>query len=125
MKILFLDDDEDRQNIFFRKYLVFKKDGDVLVTTRTVEETIEALKTQGPFDVIDLDHDLGGRIFVKEVEGTGYQVALFIENELSEDLLPKHVIIHSYNPDGVRRMMESISKRVTSVQFIPFGSDSR
>lgn len=125
MKILFLDDDEVRQTMFFRKFLKFKQDGDILVTTRTVEETIEALKTKGPFDVIDLDHDLGGKIFVKEVEGTGYQVALFIENELPNELLPKHVIIHSYNPDGVRRMMESIAKRVTSVQYIPFGSDDK
>jgi len=125
MKILFLDDDEMRQTVFFRKFLEFKQDGDTLVTTRTVEETIDALKTKGPFDVIDLDHDLGGKIFVKEVEGTGYQVALFIENELSNELLPKHVIIHSYNPDGVKRMMESIGKRVTSVQYIPFGSDNR
>jgi len=122
MKTLFLDDDETRQSIFFRNWLKFKKDGDVLVQTRTVEETIDALKTQGPFDLVDLDHDLGGKTFVKEIEGTGYQVALFIETELDASLMPKHAIVHSYNPEGARRMMESLAKKITSVQFIPFGS---
>ena len=122
MKFLFLDDDEERQSKFYQKFLKFKKDEDVLIQTRTVEETIDALKTQGPFDILDLDHDLGGRIYVKEVEGTGYEVALFVENELPDELLPKHVIVHTFNPDGARRMMISLSKRVTSVQYIPFGS---
>ena len=120
MKILFLDDNENRQIHFYSEWSKNKKSEDLLFQTRTAKETIEVLKNESPFDVLSLDHDLGGKVFVKEVEETGYQVALFIENELAEKLLPSAVVIHSHNPAGSNRMRQALSKRNIKIYNIPY-----
>lgn len=123
MKILFLDDDENRHEVFSKKFHAGSSPDDSLVAVRTVNECVEALKSQGPFDKIFLDHDLGGQIYVKETEGTGYQVALFIESELDDELLPPKVIVHSYNQAGAFRMINAIRNRIYNARWVPFGPE--
>ena len=114
-KILFLDDDKNRQQEFKN---VFKVPGTVVDYVETAEEAIEALKNK-VYDVAFLDHDLGGKIFVKEVEGTGYEVALFIE-KMPPERRPYQVIIHSHNPAGASRMYEALKGSVSKLQVLPF-----
>lgn len=119
MKILFLDDDESRQSAFKEWFDEHKTDLDTLVQTRTANDTIKALKSNKLFDIVSLDHDLGGKVFVTETKETGYEVALYIER-MGKKKLPKSVVIHSFNPTGASRMMQAIKKRVPNTQYLPF-----
>lgn len=70
---------------------------------RTFEDGIEALKNEGPWDLLLLDHDLGQE---DGKDGTG------IVNWLEENknLMPKEVIIVSSNPVGRNRMRLVLDK---------------
>lgn len=66
---------------------------------RTSVEAIEAIKNGG-IGVVSLDHDLGD-----ESNGTGYEVAKFIEEgAFLGTLPPMEVRVHSANPVGASRM---------------------
>lgn len=70
----------------------------------TAEDAIQALSLikDKPWDMIFLDHDLGGRVFVSSSDpNTGYAVAEYISNN---DIDAKQIIIHSLNPAGAQRM---------------------
>jgi len=68
-----------------------------------VEDAKTALCTDGPFDLIFLDHDLDNRVFVdSEEENTGYQLAKYI----AENNVRGKIIIHSMNTYGAARMQE-------------------
>lgn len=98
MKILFLEDDENRIR---KARMAFV--GHKLVVVRTAQEAIATLKAQ-PFDVASLDHDLGGKQMTDSDENSGYAVAQFIaEMEARPD-----VIVHSFNPIGMARMVECL-----------------
>jgi hypothetical protein len=67
-------------------------------------EAIELLKTK-TVTVISLDHDLG------EGNGSGYEVATFIERGAYEGTLPEiEVFIHSQNAVGVKNMRQAIAQ---------------
>jgi ActR/RegA family two-component response regulator len=99
MKILFLDDDEMRTKQMKQALI-----GQDATFVSTASEAIAALKRVGPFDIASLDHDLGGQQMVESGPNTGYEVALFIINELTESMRPRRVILHSFNPAGVASM---------------------
>lgn len=101
MKILILDDDETRHEQFRTNFAKHQ-----LVHTYTVDEAIRALKIHR-FDCIMLDHDLGGKSFVKSggPEPTGYDVAVWIRSNL--DYKPE-IYIHSMNPAGAKLMQSVI-----------------
>lgn len=84
----------------------------------TAAETIRMLDTAPRFDELHLDHDLGGRVFVKDVEETGYEVVLHIAR-VPDERLPARVIIHTHNLEGARRMIACLGSRVR-VSHIPF-----
>ena len=98
MKILILDDDENRHTLFDLNYR-----GHELIHVRTAAEAIGFLKSE-TFDVACLDHDLGGMQMVDSwgTEPTGYDVAKWIA--MHPERKPKLIYIHSYNPDGARNM---------------------
>ncbi len=98
MKILILDDDTDRHAQFKLNYASHE-----LTHVLTADEAIEALK-HNIFDVVCLDHDLGGMQMVDSwgTEPTGYLVAKWIA--MNPDRKPKMIYIHSFNPDGARNM---------------------
>jgi hypothetical protein len=77
------------------------------VIARTYNEGIKALKSQGPFDILYLDHDLAsydeyGR------EKTGYDIMCFLEVNLR--YLPASIVVVSSNPVGRRNMEVVIDK---------------
>jgi CheY-like chemotaxis protein len=97
MKILILEDNTERVNIF-RKNLEHEHE---LHFYDQVEDAKTALDALGPFDIIYLDHDLDGRVFVDSEEpNTGYQLARYI----AENNVGGKIILHTMNPWGAARM---------------------
>jgi len=117
MKILFLDDDANR-HVTFRAVVAGKHEGPEYLYATTVEEAIEILDNN-LIDIAFLDHDLGGRIYVSETEGTGYEVALHIA-DMEKSLRPKSIIVHSVNSAGAYRMIGCLQDAVDNVIYIPF-----
>lgn len=115
-RYLFLDDDPHRHRIFAREAY-----GTFFIPVWTAQECQEALLKNDPFDCVFLDHDLGGQVFVKEVENTGTQVALFIRDELPDERFPTRIIIHSHNPAGAIRMENILKQTSIHTSRVPFG----
>lgn len=88
------------------------------VIARTFEEGINALKTNPRFDVLYLDHDLGGidghgSEIPVSIDGelympNGYGVVCFLEN--NQHLLPIKISLVTSNPVGRRNMQVVINK---------------
>jgi hypothetical protein len=115
VKILVLDDNPERLRIFgewFREHEV--------ILTNCYGDCVQALISDSPFDLVHLDHDLND--FGKkskmagmygENELTGADVAWYITVELAEAKWPRKVIIHSWNPDGARNMLNLLRDRTS------------
>jgi len=113
MKILFLDDDINRRRLFRESC----KDHD-LSEVETSDDAIKFLEKYSPYDLVSLDHDLGGQVYVASDEKSGYHVALYI-SQMSKDKLPKKVIIHSYNFVGAKKMFD-VLRDIVDVVYEPF-----
>lgn len=74
------------------------------VQVRWPDEVIRLLET-GSVSHLSLDHDLGD-----DQRGTGYDVLLWIEQEvaLSKFIPPTKIEVHSANPAGRKRMLAAI-----------------
>lgn len=73
---------------------------------RDFNDGISALKNEGPWDVLLLDHDLGD--FVMGTERTGEHIMKFLEE--NPQYLPGSIRIVSSNPVGRQRMQVIINK---------------
>lgn len=101
MKILILDDMKIRH-----EHIVSKLEGKHMIfDAYTVDEAIDFLDEFSPFDMVFLDHDLGGKVFFASDEKSGYAVAKHIAN-MEDSIKPKEVIVHSLNPVGAKRMTD-------------------
>lgn len=96
MKILVLDDDQYRLKQFQQRLI-----GHVVHCTETASDTIKMLSEES-FDVVFLDHDLGGTAYVPSGPGTGYEVAKWLSEHV--DRKPKQIVIHSFNAPGANNM---------------------
>lgn len=74
------------------------------VVARTYAEGIQALRNDGPFDILYLDHDLGS----ENPNDTGYGIMCFLEE--FRDLLPKRIELVTANPVGRKNMQVVIDK---------------
>lgn len=112
MNILFLDDDASRTAAFLDRI-------PDAVAVQTAEQVIAELPTRS-WDVVCLDHDLGGEFFVDSGrEDTGAGVARWIaENKPSIG----RIIIHSHNPDGAKNMEATLARVGYNVVCIPFAT---
>jgi hypothetical protein len=112
MNILFLDDDENRIREFQPRF-------PGAIITRTAKETIAKLPVMD-WDVVLLDHDLGGEQFVDSgKEDTGAGVARWVaENRPSVG----RFIVHSHNPGGAKNMEGLLQQAGYSVECIPFAT---
>lgn len=116
MKILFLDDDPTRHAKFRMAHI-----GRDVTYVWTATEAIEEMKEQF-FDHMSLDHDLAAQLNMELPpvgEGSGYDVALYIA-ELPKEKQPKLVVVHSFNPEGARRMAVAMKKVGIQVLRVPF-----
>jgi len=98
MHIFFLDDDPDRV-LAFRNAVC---DHNLIVAT-TAQEAIEIINDQ-TFDLLSLDHDLGGKVYCPSDALSGFALVEVIL-ELPVNKLPKHVIIHTRNQCGAANML--------------------
>lgn len=73
-----------------------------LYTAQTAKEAIDYLiNFPGPWDLVSLDHDLGGQHYVPSGPGTGYEVACWIEEH--QPIINK-IVLHTFNAIGAERM---------------------
>lgn len=112
-KVLFLDDDRERQKVFKREMI-----GHNVIVVETPEEAFEVLDRHSRFDIASLDHDLFGQVFQPSDEKSGFAVCEYIDEMPDEDK-PEKIICHSYNDEGVATMMALL---VTAIAA-PFNSD--
>lgn len=106
MRILILDDDENRHGKFAHWFAGYD-----VHHVYTIAQFEEKLGT-GKFDAIFLDHDLNdyGKTSVVPgaygpVELTGFDAAKMVSN-LPDDCRPDQVVVHSWNPAGASMMVE-------------------
>jgi hypothetical protein len=99
-----------------------------IIHVRTVKETIEAIQQHPKSDLLFLDHDLGGidpdEAYLQKPgsKGTGSEVAdLMIE--MSEEVLPKKIILHTHNNAGAQYMYEVLRGTNIPIEWRPFGND--
>jgi len=112
-KILILEDDPNRVLKFYEMFEYHS-----LTITNTSEAAIE-IASSHKFDVIFLDHDLDGRVYVNSDEkNTGYQVAKILPSTINKNT---PVIIHSWNGVGAKRMMGAMNESGMNSKIIHFG----
>lgn len=111
MKILFLDDNDIRYKMIS---LVLRDFRDITLDwTQTAEETIAKLQTD-EYDVVMLDHDLGGKIYVPSGKGTGYEVAEWMKFHMQHKM--PVVYLHTQNEVGA----EYMHRVLPDSKIIPF-----
>ena len=117
INILFLDDMEERismfSNLFLENRSLFGEAGFDLRGVATADAALQAL-TEKHWDVVCLDHDLGGQVFVESGKGTGYEVAQYIGQQ--HEYNDQTIFIHSWNPDGAKKMCNEL----LNFAYIPF-----
>jgi len=119
LKILFLDDNSTRISAFKLAVSSTTTNCKLDVAT-TAEEAVTFLRTT-IYDLVFLDHDLGGEEFVdSSVLNTGYTVARFI----SQYSIPIKlgIILHSCNPVGAQNQMNILCAATCDVLIDPFPS---
>ena len=109
MNILFLDDDETRHREFCAEVEKRGINSHLPYRSYTVQLAKENLDRWSPFDLVFLDHDLDGHVYVQETEGTGVEVCQYIA-AMPVELRPKRVVVHSWNIDGALRMIRILSQ---------------
>jgi len=120
VRIFILEDDRNRINLFLEAAKAGRHD-EVVVC----EDVKCAKKNWHPhYDVVCLDHDLGNRQYVdSEDENTGYQFVKFMgKNDPYADHQAT-VIVHSYNPEGAKRMTDLLFENGWAAVRMPFGSN--
>jgi len=114
-RVFVLEDDPNRISWFVDQFKKYDYKYDI---TQDVKLAKHLLTTE-KFDMIFLDHDLGGQQMVDSDDpNTGYQVAKVIPNSINHET---HIIIHSYNPTGSAKMEELLRVARCNVFAIPFG----
>jgi len=115
MRILFLDDDLKRHKAFSMQTI-----GCNVKYVMTAKECMLALFNDEPYDLVCLDHDLGGKTFQEEKSNSGTEVAEFIRLKLPQKQYPKKIIVHSWNPQGAQRMMRELILAGIESKYLPF-----
>jgi len=94
---MFLDDDPGR----YKQYRQFIEPDVEIDWAETVDRAIYFLATNR-YDLISLDHDLGGQQMVESGYGTGWEVAKWISEH---DVGNPQIHLHTLNPIGAKNML--------------------
>lgn len=109
-RILFLDDNLARCRWAERQYPGCR-------VTHTSEETIDALKA-GRFDLVFLDHDLGGEVYVDSGRADcGMEVVRWIVGDRPEI---GRLVVHSMNTPAGHAMTRSLREAGYAARYVPF-----
>lgn len=110
MKILILEDDMNRMKQFnermdeLNSHTTFDCE---MVHVETAKECIEQLESN-KFDLILLDHDLGGKVFVNTNDiNTGSEVARWMNKNFSK-IKNTAIVTHTFNPAGAQSIIALI-----------------
>jgi hypothetical protein len=117
-RILVLDDDKLRHASFARRF-----EGHEVAHVFDPYEAVEKMIAE-KWDLVHLDHDLGWfeyNPYKMEVSGTEV-VRMMVDRILPENR-PDQVIVHSWNPDGARRMVEILREAGFTVSQEMFMND--
>jgi len=106
MRIFVLEDNLER-NKKFRRELI----GHEIIITEDVESAKNYINIK--FDLLFLDHDLGGQEMVISADDTGYGVAKLLNKSINKDT---PAIIHSCNHAGATAMQFYLPQ----AKLIPF-----
>ena len=107
--ILVLEDNLERIKAFRELFI-----GKTVTYTDQAHVAIEMVQ-KTKWDIIFLDHDLGGEIFVdSEKQNTGYQVAKVLPESMNAET---PCIVHSMNWMGANRMCEVSPGNTHKVPF--------
>lgn len=104
MRILILEDDPERVRHFksgLISHTVFHTDSTKICISKLKDEQ---------WDVLFLDHDLGGKTLVASGKNTGYEVAKWLES--NPKFKPPQIIIHSLNGVGAKNMQMAVPEAV-------------
>lgn len=116
MKVLFLDDDTARIQ---RVNLIIDADIDVTIVS-TAAECIDRLKEAEDWDLICLDHDLGGQVFVNSSrEDCGMEVVRYLM-QYPERHTASKILVHSWNGYAGNAMRLSLKTSGYDVDYEPF-----
>lgn len=115
MDIFVLEDNSERITVFTSRYLKDK------LTVCNNAGTAIAILAYVKFDLIYLDHDLEGRVYVpSEHPNTGYNVAAHISKGCNVDT---PVVLHTHNEYAVSKVLGILSSSGCKGKrlWIPFG----
>lgn len=116
MKILILDDDDARHRRFQQWFAGYD-----VTHAFTMDQFRRALEGESPFDYIFLDHDLNDHHYRSTASVDGDRIEGFVGPctweltglDAADDVcalpfekFPGHVVVHSWNPDGARKMVD-------------------
>lgn len=111
MRVFILEDNSHRV-VKFRRELI----GNIVDHAETLA-TGREMVCENEYDLIFLDHDLGGREMVDSAdEDTGYHLALFIADDDKNKTTP--CVVHSCNPAGSDNIVAALPHAVK----VPFPS---
>jgi len=115
MNIFVLDDDFENRIAWFQSAY---KDHNLVYALDAV--TALDILSKRKFDLIFLDHDLGGDFLQDSNDlNTGYQVAKGLLQTINAET---NVIVHSWNPAGAKRMLNILQGRARGRALCyPFG----
>ena len=106
MRVLHLDDDDLRHELFMEWHA---HAGDTSVAVHDLDEFAAAINRER-FDIVYLDHDLNDFQYTSGFadmygwkQQNGVDAATLLAT-LPEDQRPATVVIHSWNPEGAKRM---------------------
>lgn len=112
MNILFLDDNEFRCNIARLRFC------DPIIV-KTADEAISALNSQQEWEIVYLDHDLGGTEYAPSDENSGMGVV----NHIIENNIPiKIIVVHSLNYPAAQNMVSKLRQANYNVEYLPFST---
>lgn len=114
MKIFILEDDLGR----IQQLEKWLRGNDI-----TQVDTCAAIDAfQPPYDLILLDHDLGGRQLDSHEDNGEAFAKLIVEKFGKQDRPETWVIVHSFNPAGAYAIGRAMSEAGYNVILAPFGS---
>jgi hypothetical protein len=114
-RILFLDDDPARAELFLSRY-------PQAVWVQTAEQCI--LRLTEAWSQVHLDHDLGGEHFVDSSRSDcGMEVVRWLCGEFREQLRDTRFIIHSHHVDAAEQMVWSLYDAGYHAAYRPFSVD--
>lgn len=114
MRIFIVEDNNERIETF-KEMFADIPEAELFITT-TASEAKKVLEENKDlaWDMLFLDHDLGGRVYVESADqNTGYQVAKFIKDN---DIKYYNAVTHSLNPMGAANI-QGILKDCNHIPF--------